>query len=166
MSPHTTGGHFWTVVRDTTGLPVPFWLMETEVVRGGSDGRAKGKVYREEFGGELRDVTADYFGKNQAEITIACPDDVKRIYLCVFSKGEHIPVAETEKRGKKVTFKNLEPGIRFIPVYYTRGNVQKFAGYPFSIDSTGKTVSYMPDTLKTRKVPQSDTIRSVEMNSS
>ena len=152
MSPHTTGGHFWTAVRDTTGLLVPFWLLETEVIRGGSDGRAKGKVYREEFGGVLRDVTADYFGKNQAEITIACPDDVKRIYLCVFSKREHIPVAETERRGKKAIFKNLEPGIRFIPVYYTRENIQKFAGYPFAIDSVGKTMSYMPDTLKTRKV--------------
>lgn len=151
MSPHTTGGHFWTAVRDTTGLLVPFWLMETEVVRGGSDGRAKGKVYREEFGGELRDVTADYFGKNQAEVKVDCPDDVKQIYLCVFSKGEHVPIAETERQGKKAIFKNLEPGIRFIPVYYTHENTQKFAGYPFSIDSMGNTVSYIPDTLRRRK---------------
>lgn len=150
ISPHTTGGHYWTVVRDTTGLLVPFWLMETEVTRGGNDGRAKGKVYREEFGGELRDVTADYFGKNQAKIKIACPDDVKQIYLCVFSQGEHVPIAETKRKGKIVVFKNLEPNIRFIPMYYSKEHIQKFAGYPFYIDSIGRTVSLIPDTLTKR----------------
>lgn len=151
MSPHTTGGHFWTVVRDTTGQLVPFWLMETKVTRGAEDGRAKGKVYRKEFGGELRDVTADYFGKNQAKIKVECPDDIKKIYLCVFSKGEHVPVAETKRQGNKAVFNNLEPNIRFIPVYYTKENIQGFAGYPFSVDSMGRTLSYIPNTLKRRK---------------
>lgn len=152
MSPHTTGGHFWTVVRDTTGLLIPFWLMETEVVRGGSDGRAKGKVYREEFGGELRDVTADYFGKNRAKVNVVCPSNVDKIYLCVFSKGEYYPVAEENRIGNKVTFKNVEPNIRFLPMYCNTDNgLLDFAGNAFCVDSTGKTMRYIPDTLNLQK---------------
>ena len=43
-SPHTSGAHSWNAVRDTTGLVVPFWLSESKVGRGESDGRPKGKV--------------------------------------------------------------------------------------------------------------------------
>lgn len=150
-SPHTSGSHFWNVIRDTTGILVPFWMQETDVVRGGNDGRAKGKVFREEFGGEYRDVTAEYFGKNKAEVPINCTEDIKKIYLCVFSKGNYTPIAETRNKGDMAIFRNLEPNIRFFPMYYDKSYTLRFAGYPFCIDSMGKTITFVSDTLHRRK---------------
>ena len=146
VSPHTSGDHSWNAVRDTTGLVVPFWLSESKVGRGESDGRPKGKVFRREYGNEVRDVTADYFGANEARIELIAEARGKDLELCVFTCGNYVPVDKGETKGGKGVFRNLEPGIRFFPMYRNEVGEREFAGYPFCIDSLGKTVSYLPDT--------------------
>ena len=146
VSPHMSGGHSWNAVRDTTGRMVSFWLSESKVGRGESDGRPKGKVFRREYGGEVRDVTADYFGVNEARIELAPSARGKELELCVFTCGRHVPVDKGETRGDKGMFRNLEPGIRFFPMYWDEGGGLAFAGHPFCIDTLGRTVSYVPDT--------------------
>ena len=146
VSPHMSGGHSWNAVRDTTGRMVSFWLSESKVGRGESDGRPKGKVFRREYGGEVRDVTSDYFGANEARIELVPAARGKELELCVFTCGRHVPVDKGEARGSKGVFRNLEPGIRFFPMYRDAGGRLAFAGHPFCIDSLGATVSYVPDT--------------------
>lgn len=146
ISPQTNGQHSWNVLKDTTGLPVPFWFMETDVKRGQNDGRPKGKVYRTMFGGKLVDVTMEYFGENEAELEIDCPQEVEQISLCVFSCGKYKEVDRAIRRGNKAIFHNLEPGVRFQPMY-SKYNILYPSGYAFSISKTGKTHLYHPDTL-------------------
>ena len=145
-SPHTSGAHSWNAVRDTTGLVVPFWLSESKVGRGESDGRPKGKVFRREYGGEMRDVTVDYFGANEARMELASEARGEELDLCVFTCGNYVPVDKGETKGGKGVFRNLEPGIRFFPMYRDENGRLAFAGHPFCIDSLGRTISYVPDT--------------------
>ncbi len=149
ISPYTTGTHSWTVLKDTTGLTVPFWLVETDVKRGGSDGRPKGKVFRQSYWGAVEDVTAEYFGKNRAEVDVCCPEGVKEVSICIFSKGTYTPIAYAEATDGKAVFDDLEPGIRFQPMYSRQGVLHP-AGYTFSIDTTGVVHYYKPDTLHRR----------------
>lgn len=146
VSPHTSGGHSWNAVRDTTGETVSFWLPESKVGRGLGDGRAKGKVFRTEYGGEVRDVTAAYFGANEAKVKVAPIAQGRDLELCVFTCGRHVPVDKGVMKSGWGTFRNLEPGIRFFPMYRNGAGRLEFAGHPFCMDSLGRTVSYVPDT--------------------
>ena len=146
VSPHTSGDHSWNAVRDTTGQMVSFWLPESEVGRGLGDGRPKGKVFRREYGNEVRDVTAEYFGANEARTELVPAAQGKELELCVFTCGRHVPVDKGTSNGRTAVFRNLEPGIRFFPMYRDAGGGLAFAGHPFCIDSLGSTVSYVPDT--------------------
>lgn len=113
--------------------------------------RPKGKVFRKQYWGQLEDVTAEYFGKNSAKVKIQCPPEVKEVSLCIFSCGAMTAVDRAERAGQEVTFHNLEPGIRFLPMYQkSKGGVYSAAGYPFSLDKDGKVHTYVPDTLHTR----------------
>ena len=146
VSPHTSGAHSWNAVRDTTGQIVSFWLPESKVGRGLGDGRAKGKVFRNEYGGKVRDVTSEYFGANEARTELVPAAQGKELELCVFTCGRHVPVDKGTSKGKTAVFRNLEPGIRFFPMYRDETGRMEFAGHPFCIDSLGRTVSYVPDT--------------------
>ena len=145
VSPHTSGSHSWNALLDTTGLIVPFWLPESKVGRGLSDGRPKGKVFRREYGGYVRDVTSEYFGTNKAEVGMSSDYKGTDLDLCVFTCGKYVPVDKGKVQDDVVVFHNLEPGIRFFPMYRNGGGRLDFAGYPFCIDSLGRTVSYVPD---------------------
>ena len=145
VSPHTSGSHSWNALRDTTGRIVPFWLLESKIGRGLSDGRPKGKVFRREYGGYVRDVTSEYFGTNEAAIKVSPDCKGKELDLCVFTCGRYVPVDKGEPKGRIALFHNLEPGIRFFPMYRNEVGQLEFAGYPFCIDSLGRTVSYVPD---------------------
>ena len=145
VSPHTSGAHSWNAVRDTTGQIVSFWLPESKVGRGVDDGRPKGKVFRYEYGGEVRDVTSRYFGTNEAKIKVIPDFKGKELELCVFTCGNYIPVGKGQTKGGAALFRNLEPGIRFFPMYRNETGRLAFAGHPFCIDSLGRTVSYVPD---------------------
>ena len=79
-------------------------------------------------------MTAEYFGKNSAKVKIQCPPEVKEVSLCIFSCGAMTAVDRAERAGQEVTFHNLEPGIRFLPMYQkSKGGVYSAAGYPFSL---------------------------------
>ena len=145
VSPHTSGMHWWNAVRDTTGILVPFWLAESMVGRGMDDERPKGKVFRSGFGGQTYDVTSEYFGSNVAWVRTGSDIRAGHILLCVFSCGRLVPVGQGEVRRDWVAFHDLEPGIRFFPMYrHPSGNL-RFAGYPFHVDSLGRTVLHVPD---------------------
>lgn len=146
VSPHTSGAHSWNAVRDTTGQIVSFWLPESKVGRGVDDGRPKGKVFRYEYGGEVRDVTSRYFGTNEAKIKVIPDFKGKELELCVFTCGNYIPVGKGQTKGGAALFRNLEPGIRFFPMYRDGNGKRRFAGPAFCVDSLGRTVSYTPDT--------------------
>lgn len=150
ISPQTNGQHSWNVLKDTTGLLVPFWFMESDVKRGQNDGRPKGKVYRTMFGGELADVTMEYFGENEAELEIDCPQEITQISLCVFSCGKYTEVDKVTRNGNKAIFHNLEPEVRFQPMYH-KNEILCPTGYAFSITRTGTVNLYKPDTLKRQK---------------
>jgi hypothetical protein len=124
---------------------VSFWLRESEVGRGLNDGRPKGKVFRREYGGYVCDVTSEYFGSNEAAIKISPDCKGKELDLCVFTCGRYVPVDKGKREGRMALFHNLEPGIRFFPMYRNEVGQLEFAGYPFCIDSLGRTVSYVPD---------------------
>lgn len=151
VSPHTSGAHSWNAVRDTTGQLVSFWLMDSKVGRGLGDGRSKGKVFRREFGGEVRDVTAGYFGMNEASVTVSPAARDRELELCVFSCGNYVAVDRTDAEGGVAVFRNLEPSIRFFPMYRDVNGKRRFAGPAFCVDSLGRTVSYTPDTADRKR---------------
>lgn len=145
VSPHTAGMHWWNAVRDTTGFLVPFWLSESKVGRGLDDGRPKGKVFRSVFGGRTFDVTSEYFGHNTAHVTSVTDAVDGGMLLCVFSCGRLVPVGQGVVRRGEASFHDLEPGIRFFPMYrHPSGNL-RFSGHPFHVDSMGRTVLHVPD---------------------
>lgn len=148
--------HTWNVVLDTTGRYEPFWLAKytgNRAARGGSDGRIKGKVYRWSYsgpgGGPLyRDVTAAYFGENMARVGIERPFRREPAYLGFFQYRELLPVAVGRVRGGVAKFRDIEPGVAFVPL----AGVRTVSGYPFYIDSTGRTVVLEPDHGDTEEV--------------
>lgn len=148
ISPEGRGGHSWNVLKDTTGLPVPFWFIETEVDRNWSDKRKKAKVYRMPYGSPVQDVTAEYFGKNKAVVEVH--GEKEEVRLGVFCRGVYIPLDRAELSGGKAVFRNIEPEVRFVPVYNKNG-VWTEAGFPFCVTTEGKTHSFVPKVNQTEK---------------
>lgn len=179
-SPDYRYSHEWNVVRDTTGKYIQFGFDGLSPQRHGvrSDGRKKGKIYRycyskqkerEELlqktgwniGGDeglyWKDVTAEYFGNNEAVVDIDTSEH--RLFgLSVFSTegwqviGEGVRINE-----KKVLFRNIQPSLIFVPV--SLGDEIRQVGYPFMIDSNGNVKIFSPNKTKleevllTRKMP-------------
>lgn len=172
-SPNTIYSHYWPMVLDTTGLWVPcFVFEENSPVRGGTDGRKKGKVYRFAFSEQpddsfwdqpeenipselrnrtLRDVTSDYCSPN--EIAIDCNlilpgDRPEWAYLGVFTTSGWVPVASAKMKKGKAVFRNLENDLIYIPLYMKQGK-QEIAGFPFQL--TEDTCRYLkPQAFDTR----------------
>lgn len=153
-TPETAGGHMWNVVKDGAGI-VPFWY--DPVVRGNDDGRKKGKVYRLCFGIQkekirgmraeqevpqvlkspyIKDVTSDYFGSTSAEIELEEKPHGKYVYLGISSRSGWVPVDVAVPQGKKVVFKEIEPGDIYVPLLWEKGRYRE-AGYPFQLTESG-----------------------------
>ena len=142
--------HSWNTLRDTTGQFLVFDCEGLEPTREPrSDGRRKGKAYRYCFGEQeasnpadvtdtkipsffrnryLKDVTANYSGKNEVTVPVETKD--KYIYLGVFSPNGWVLVDMAERDGSVVTFHNLESNIIYQTLRYNDGQ-QYPAGYPF-----------------------------------
>ena len=167
-SPGIQHGHLWNVVKDTTGLYVPFWFREFKAERGGNDGRKKGKVYRMYYGRQkekmtdmykdilipsalrnpfLKDVTELYFGKNSVRVQLDCKKEDKYAFLSVFSPSGWIPVDVVRVSGGEASFENIEPGVVFAPVANRVGAMQA-VGYPFRLID-GEIIYFRPLTEKT-----------------
>ena len=146
--------HTWNVVLDTTGRYEPFWLDKrtgSRAVRGGSDGRKKGKVYRWRYGSpdldiryhaRYKDVTAEYFGKNRVSVKIDRAYRGKPVYLGFFRYMDLIPQASGPVLFGSAKFRDVEPDVAFVPVMGD-GTI---AGYPFYVLEDGEPVILIPDT--------------------
>lgn len=162
------GGHSWSVVRDTTGSTIPFWF--APVVRGGNDGRMKGKVYRMCFGPQkekiqgmladkevpsalknpyLKDVTSDYFGENSTELEVEKEACGRYVYLGAFSSSGWVPMDITEHHNGKAVMKNIEPDVIYAPLSSKNGNL-RVVGYPFWLTKNG--LSYFKPEENTERV--------------
>ena len=160
--------HYWSSVKDTLGRTIGFELYATPP--GSTEfSRKRGKVYRQSFGIQpsslianypkkkipeelkspfLLDVTHEYFGENQVEIHIPRKEQKDNLlYLSVFNNSTWIPVSWTEIKSGKATFKNLEPGVVFMPTFYVDG-INEIAGHPFYIKENKEINRFIPDTMK------------------
>lgn len=172
-SPDYRYSHEWNVVRDTTGMYIQFGFGRLNPIRGKitDDGRKKGKVYRycyalqnereilrNNFGWNIggaeglywKDVTSEYFGRNQAVVNVFATDK-PLVGLSVFSTNGWQVIGEgVYKSSGKAVFDNIEPSIIYVPISLNRG--AKPVGYPFMLDRDGHVEEFIPDTIKTEKV--------------
>ena len=138
--------HTWNTVLDTTGRREVFWFAHhtgTRIHRGGSDGRTKGKAYRRVFspvkGRLYSDVTEEYFGPVSCQVPLE-KKPKEGVWLGMFTGGRWLPLEEGEVQGKKVLFKDFEPGIVYAPV--TR--LGKEVGFPFILHDHGILERFIP----------------------
>lgn len=180
VSPETGSLHQWVVVRDNkTGRFIP--LGREMVSRRDSsfyDKSKRGKVYR--FMSEavkegreamescrgvpsvvydyyLKDVTSEYFGENTLKIDIDNPEG-KTVMLGVFTPEKWKVVDYAVESGKEsAVFRNVEPGVIYMPLIEGRKGEIVPCGYPveFGRDLAVRQLKpgkEIPMTL-TRKMP-------------
>lgn len=164
VSPDNGASHSWTVVWDNIDKRTRMFDNSAYTPtrdRIHYDKRRKGKVYRQTFlpdlarircyrnaqnpppqllNPHLKDVTAEYFGNNKAEMDL-WRSDYSTIYLGVFAGKRFQPVDIAVKSGDKAIFTNIEPNLIFAPIT-SQGEI---CGYPFMITDSGKVESFVPD---------------------
>lgn len=152
--------HMWNTVIDTTGKHEMFLFNRwggNEAARGGGDGRVKGKVFRTYYSNvsgdcrrhvHYRDVTSEYFGQNKARIPILRKSDDGVVWLSIFVNPGWHPVEPYKTFLSKATFKNIEPGMVFMPTVKNGGLIRE-AGYPFIIGKDGSTRQFIPEKSRT-----------------
>lgn len=169
ISPSYKSRHFWSAVIDTTGLDVPFNYYETLPQRGMNNERKRGKVYRQFFGIQEKDidivndsnvpelfrnpfwvdVTERYYPDSGFNIAIESGESTdKYVYLSVYDYDRYIPIDIAIINGKRATFKNVEKDLVYQPVYYRNGKSFP-AGYPFFLEEGAVPSYFIPDTLNT-----------------
>ena len=148
-APDAQGGHTWCALKDGTGI-IPFDY--GQVVRGNDDYRKKGKVYRlcfsrqkEKMSGMMndievplvlknpyrKDVTSEYFGENRLKVEVDMANCSQRyVYLGTFSFSGWKPIDIAVYNADKAEFKNVEPGVIYVPLTLNNGILQA-VGYPF-----------------------------------
>lgn len=168
VSPENGSSHSWNVVWDNIdGRTRMFDNREYLPTRDSVhyDKRRKGKVYRQTFAPDLsrlsryrnavnppavllnpwlKDVTAEYFGSNRAEVAIwrdVLPQGDNSVYLGVFAAPRFQPVDIGELKGDMAVFHDIEPDLIYAPV--TRAG--KMCGYPFMLRGNGQVHSFIPE---------------------
>ncbi len=169
--PNRMYGHSWNYVRDTTGRTIDFDLYERLPGTPPAIAWKKGRVYRKCFGIQngslpgqtdetelppglnnkfLKDVSAIYF--TGANLTIT-PDPEKAkadiVYLSTFNNTDWVPATWSKEQGTKVTFKDVDNGIVYLPSSWADGSVAPVA-YPVWIDSSAVPHSFIPDRKNTQ----------------
>lgn len=168
VSPENGSSHSWNVVWDNIdGSTRMFdnreYLPSRDSVH--YDKRRRGKVYRQTFAPDLarlrryrdavnppavlmnpwlKDVTAEYFGENRAEVGVwrdLLPEGDGSVYLGVFAGQRFQPVDIGELKGDAVVFRDIEPELIYAPV--SRGG--NICGYPFLLRRDGSVHSFVPD---------------------
>ena len=157
--------------RDTSGN-----LVDSDLDRAYPDRmtipRKKGKVYRKDFDAyskniapdpdneefplsfqkmkELKDVSFEYFEKNNIRLDADIEQDKKILYLCVFNDKGWFAVDYMEIKNGKVRLNEIEPNVVFLPAFCGNQNFVP-AGHPFIYD--GKKIRYLiPDSSHLEKV--------------
>ncbi|WP_291529054.1 hypothetical protein [Bacteroides sp. UBA939] len=160
-SPSNQHDHVWNVLKDSDGGFIPFWYMDSSdfvVKRGVTDGRKKGKVYRNTFAAHYgrtaplsglfsRDVTAEYFGENEFKVKVDKKGEDNTVLLGMFTPFKYVPVDVAPLRFGKARVNNIEPGVIFQPLVYEDGK-QKPAGYPFMVEN-GEVRYFRPHVSQT-----------------
>lgn len=159
-SPSNQHDHMWNVLKDSNGGFIPFWYMDSSdfvVERGATDGRKKGKVYRNTFAAQdckttplfgpfYKDVTEEYFGENEFKVKVDKVVKGNSVLLGMFRPMGYVPVDIAPLRHGKALVKNIEPGVIFQPMIYKNGEHCP-AGYPFMVEK-GCVRYFEPDETK------------------
>lgn len=168
VSPENGSAHMWTVVWDNIdGKMRMFDNYRYRPTRDSIhyDKRRKGKIYRMTFlpdlqrleryqnidnaptvllNPRLKDVTAEYFGHNKAEVKIwreVLKSEKDGVYLGVFANQRFQPADIGERDGGKAIFHDIEPSLIYAPIT-SRGTV---CGMPFLLDDQGKVLQIVPN---------------------
>ena len=151
--------HSWNVVRDVDGKYVQFLFDRyggNMAVRGGGDGRTKGKVWRQRFSSPyISDVTSDYFPENKYRIKVAYGLPNRTIGLGMFVNTHWYSVAKYKSSWNKVTYRNIEPET----VYIAMDKDSKTISYPFIPHYDGSVTLLTPNIKVTRRVELKRKIR-------
>lgn len=172
-SPEFQSKHEWNVVRDTTGKYLPFWYEQFAATRdvAFTDKRKKGKVKRMTYAWQgaltnrqmlpptlrnpfVKDVTEEYFGKNQVNIPLQ--KVVKNAFIGVFTarNGWYV-VGQGKIENSSAIFENIEPFVIYQPLSYENNELTPIA-YPFMLKK-GEVHFFQPQENQTvaltRKYP-------------
>lgn len=180
VSPDNGGSHRWNVVYDNHDrIYRMFDNLRFPPTRDSLhyDMRRKGKVYRMTFGPQLerlekyagvhdapplllhprlKDVTAEYFGHNRAEVEVSGDGNV---YLGIFTGHAFAPVDIARRSGGRAVFTDIEPEVIFFPVRSASGRYEQ-CGWPFMLTADGRVHLFEPRTEEpqsvslTRKFPR------------
>lgn len=174
VSPDYGGSHQWNVVYDTDDKIFRFFdNRDFKPTRDSihNDQRRKGKVYRQTFAIQtdklakfnkfshlpadlsnprLKDVTYEYFGKNQAKVTLWTKNDEN--YLGIFTPKGIKPVDIGERKGHNVLFSNIEPNLIFFPIIPDKNKNFKINGFPFLLTNTGDVHTFEPNDKEEKEV--------------
>lgn len=149
--------HSWNRVLDTTGRSEMFVFDDLggkRAIRGYRDTRQKGKVYRECFANmskdrahfnNYKDVTAEYFGENNARIKLDTSGLKGMVWLSLYNNPVWHPIVCKKPYFSRVNFKNIEPEMVFVVTEKT-GSENKEVSYPFIMQKNGKVRYFVPDT--------------------
>lgn len=168
VSPDITAPHQWNVVYDTDdkifrAFDNRAYLPTRDSIH--YDKRRKGKVYRQTFSlnfdrlekyrklknppillmnPRLKDVTSEYFGKNEAVIQTLTKEDV---FLGLYGKESYHPIDIAEKVKESVIFHNIEPNVIYFPITNSKLKFQP-CGYPFILGRDGNVHIFKPKTKR------------------
>lgn len=170
VSPDNGTPHQWCVVLDTEDNRFRMFDNDRFPPTRDSvhnDGRRKGKIYRrswavntdrikrlasipdvpaELLSPRLKDVTAEYFGHNEA--VVKTNRESGTVFLGLFTPDGYRPVDVADKNaGGEAVFRDIEPDLIYFPV--TReGNGYSTCGNPFMLKSDGNVHEFVPDVAR------------------
>ncbi len=171
--PWRSMGHSWNYLLLEDGTSIPFMGTESNPGEPHFQYEKKGKVYRKTFAKQekslaqieknhdniprffqssyLKDVTHLYTQTHDITIPLASnsTNTGKYVYLSVFDNQKWEPIDWAFREGKETTFKNIEGGIVYLPVYYKE---QRFINteQPIIVSANGKVKKLIPNFDKTQ----------------
>jgi hypothetical protein len=98
----------------------------------------------------LKDVTCEYFGKNEAKVELQEKTRDEYLYIGFFARLKWKPIDIATSHGKRAIIKNVEPEIIYLPLTRNNNTGYREIGYPFKLTNTG--IFYYRPENKTEKV--------------
>ncbi|MBV7532476.1 hypothetical protein [Chitinophaga sp. sic0106] len=96
---------------------------------------------------KIIDVTDQYVTCKDITIPVKEIDSNKYAYIGVFDNNDWVPIDWGKIKNNQVTFRKIEVGIVYAPLYFGRNGIQ-MANSPFILDSMGKTTFLIPEAHK------------------
>lgn len=173
--PWRSMGHSWNYLLVEDGSSISFMGTESNPGEPHFQNDKKGKVYRKTFSkqeGSLAEIEKDHtlipeffrssYFKDVTHLytkthDITLPLDAspstfgEYVYLSVFDNQKWVPIDWATTKEKKVTFKNIEGGIVYLPKYYKNGRFE-YTENPVLVDEEGMTKQLIPNYNKTQKM--------------